>query len=192
VRTRFLVAMAATSVLAQVVAYRWWQRRWGASPAEAAAPMPGDDLLPSAAFTATRAISVAAPPEQVWTWLEAPAGGGDATVVRERPPRERVWAAPGSTWSWLLSPVGPGPGTRLVTRRRSRYRSATRPVATLLHVELVDFPVTRRTLLEVRAHAEAEPPAEARATHRRESIRRYIVDSLEVAWRGSQERGDRR
>jgi hypothetical protein len=30
--------------------------------------MPGDDLIPGAAST-TRAVTVAAPPEQVWPWL---------------------------------------------------------------------------------------------------------------------------
>ncbi len=31
--------------------------------------MPGDDLLARADFVATRAISIAAPPERVWPWL---------------------------------------------------------------------------------------------------------------------------
>ena len=43
--------------------------RWGASPDEVIAAMPGDDLFPDASFRATRAISIAAPPELVWPWL---------------------------------------------------------------------------------------------------------------------------
>ncbi len=31
--------------------------------------MPGDKLLPQAQFKATRAITIAAPPEAVWPWL---------------------------------------------------------------------------------------------------------------------------
>lgn len=31
--------------------------------------MPGDDLVPCAQFTATRAITINAPPEQVWPWI---------------------------------------------------------------------------------------------------------------------------
>jgi hypothetical protein len=31
--------------------------------------MPGDDLLDRSHFTATRAITIAAPPERVWPWL---------------------------------------------------------------------------------------------------------------------------
>ena len=42
---------------------------WGATPAEAAAPMPGDGLLPRAQYRCTRAITVHATPEQVWPWL---------------------------------------------------------------------------------------------------------------------------
>jgi hypothetical protein len=49
--------------------YRRWHLHWGATPDEAAAPMPGDDRFPDAQFRATRAISIAAPPELVWPWL---------------------------------------------------------------------------------------------------------------------------
>jgi hypothetical protein len=42
---------------------------WGATAAEVAAAMPGDALLPRAQYRSTRAITVAAPPEQVWPWL---------------------------------------------------------------------------------------------------------------------------
>jgi hypothetical protein len=48
---------------------RPWHRRWGASRAEVAAPMPGDDVFPRAQLQATRAITIAAPPEEVWPWL---------------------------------------------------------------------------------------------------------------------------
>ena len=48
---------------------RHWHLRWGATDAEVAAAMPGDDLVPNPSFTATRAITIAAPPEQVWPWI---------------------------------------------------------------------------------------------------------------------------
>ena len=48
---------------------RHWHLRWGATDAEVAAAMPGDDLIPNPSFTATRAITIAAPPEQVWPWI---------------------------------------------------------------------------------------------------------------------------
>ena len=49
--------------------YRHWHLRWGATNAEAAAAMPGDEIVPDASLTATRAITIAAPPEQVWPWI---------------------------------------------------------------------------------------------------------------------------
>ena len=42
---------------------------WGATTAEAARAMPGDDLVPDADLVATRAITIAATVEQVWPWL---------------------------------------------------------------------------------------------------------------------------
>jgi hypothetical protein len=49
--------------------YRRWHLRWGATNAEVAAAMPGDTLIPAPSFCATRAITIAAPPEQVWPWI---------------------------------------------------------------------------------------------------------------------------
>ena len=44
-------------------------RTWGATPAEAADPLPGDELIPDPADTTTRAIGIDAPAETVWRWL---------------------------------------------------------------------------------------------------------------------------
>jgi hypothetical protein len=49
--------------------YRHWHLRWGATNAEVALAMPGDEIVPDASFTATRAITIAAPPELVWPWI---------------------------------------------------------------------------------------------------------------------------
>jgi hypothetical protein len=49
--------------------YRSWHLRWGATPAETAASLPGDALVPHAQFKATRAITIDAPPGAVWPWL---------------------------------------------------------------------------------------------------------------------------
>jgi hypothetical protein len=52
---------------------------WGATPAEAADSLPGDELLPTADGVSTRAIDIDAPPADVWPWLAqmgpAPRGG---------------------------------------------------------------------------------------------------------------------
>jgi len=43
--------------------------RWGATPAEVVAALPGDELVPKPMLGYTRAISIAAPVEAVWPWL---------------------------------------------------------------------------------------------------------------------------
>jgi hypothetical protein len=43
-------------------------RTWGDTE-EVAATMPGDDLLPRAQYRCTRAITISAPPDEVWPWL---------------------------------------------------------------------------------------------------------------------------
>jgi hypothetical protein len=49
--------------------YRHWHLRWGATDAEVAAAMPGDELVPKPSFNATRAITITAPPQDVWPWI---------------------------------------------------------------------------------------------------------------------------
>lgn len=46
-----------------------WHQRWGATDAEVAARMPGDDVVPDCQFVFTRAITIDAPSEVVWRWL---------------------------------------------------------------------------------------------------------------------------
>ena len=48
---------------------RRWHRTWGATSTEAAAEMPGDDLLPRAQYRCTRAIDIDASPAEVWPVL---------------------------------------------------------------------------------------------------------------------------
>jgi hypothetical protein len=43
--------------------------RWGATREEAAEALPGDDRTPHPATQSTRAITIEAPPEQVWPWI---------------------------------------------------------------------------------------------------------------------------
>ena len=45
------------------------QLRWGATPAELARAMPDDGLVADPVFDATRAITINAPPDQIWPWL---------------------------------------------------------------------------------------------------------------------------
>lgn len=61
-------ALAAVVLARDGLALRPWHRRWGATDAEAHGPLPGDDLVPDGSAT-TRAVAIAAPPEDVWPWL---------------------------------------------------------------------------------------------------------------------------
>jgi len=63
------VAGATVVLVVYRVLVQPWQHRWGATDEEVGRAMPGDDFLPGATGTTTRAISVAAPPEQIWPWL---------------------------------------------------------------------------------------------------------------------------
>lgn len=51
-----------------VAAIRPWHSRWGATDDELKVAMPGDELIPEAR-PATRAITIAAPAEDIWPWL---------------------------------------------------------------------------------------------------------------------------
>jgi len=78
---RLLVSGAL--LVAFTAAYRRLLRRpiltWGATPEEAAARLPGDELLEEADGLATRAITIDAPRSAVWPWIAqmgpAPRGG---------------------------------------------------------------------------------------------------------------------
>jgi hypothetical protein len=56
-----------------VVVYGVWVRprlwRWGATDEEVAGPFPGADLVPEGERGATMAVTIEAPPDQVWPWL---------------------------------------------------------------------------------------------------------------------------
>ena len=69
VRRFVLAGCVAVGVATLGAKYRSWHLRWGSTDEEVHGPMPGDDLLDGAAFTATRAVSIAVPPAQVWPWL---------------------------------------------------------------------------------------------------------------------------
>jgi hypothetical protein len=63
-----LVSGAAAVVLVYLV-YRPWALNWGASREEIALPMPGDSIVSNPTFNATRAVTIAATPEEIWPWI---------------------------------------------------------------------------------------------------------------------------
>ena len=72
-KLRNLIALVAGLVTlggaAFWLAVRPWWRAWGADPAEAVKALPGDDVVPDAPVSDTRAITINAPPSAVWPWL---------------------------------------------------------------------------------------------------------------------------
>lgn len=62
-------AVAVIMLVLYLTIIRPWQLRWGATDAEVARPMAGDDLVQSPTFNATRAVTVAASADEIWPWL---------------------------------------------------------------------------------------------------------------------------
>src|SRR5690349_24907346 len=48
---------------------RRWMTAWGASPSDLSRVMAGDSLLSDWTFSGTFAVTIDAPPEDVWPWL---------------------------------------------------------------------------------------------------------------------------
>ncbi len=67
-RTALCSLVAATPWIYLALA-RPWQLRWGATPEEAHRDLPGDDLVAHYLFEATRAVTIAVPPDRVWPWI---------------------------------------------------------------------------------------------------------------------------
>lgn len=61
--------VAALPLFATAPLYRHWHMRWGATDDEVRAAMQGDEIVPRASFNATRAITIKAPPPDVWPWI---------------------------------------------------------------------------------------------------------------------------
>ncbi len=59
----------SVSAVVYVRYVRPWQLTWGATAPEVSRRLPSDDLVLAPTFNATRAITIDAPPEQVWPWI---------------------------------------------------------------------------------------------------------------------------
>ena len=66
--TALAFAVGVTAACVYRMAISPWHLRWGATDEEISRPMPGDDLLPGSG-SSTRAITIAATPEDIWPWL---------------------------------------------------------------------------------------------------------------------------
>jgi hypothetical protein len=68
----------AAGYLSVLVATRRYHQHWGASDAEIARSLPGDDLIPASKLDSTHAITVHAPADRIWPWLAQVGYGGRA------------------------------------------------------------------------------------------------------------------
>ena len=66
-----LYALASLAILTALyfLFIRPWTLTWGATKEEAARPLPGDDMVKKTHFVATRAVTIDAPPSEVWKWI---------------------------------------------------------------------------------------------------------------------------
>jgi hypothetical protein len=62
-------AVASAVIPSYVFAIRPWHLHWGATRGETLLPMPGDDIVQQPTYLSTRAVTIAATPEEVWPWL---------------------------------------------------------------------------------------------------------------------------
>ncbi|HCS49519.1 MAG TPA: hypothetical protein DIW61_15220 [Candidatus Aminicenantes bacterium] len=46
-----------------------WMLEWGATEAESAMPLPGDEIVPDPSYRSTRAVTIGAPIEDIWPWI---------------------------------------------------------------------------------------------------------------------------
>jgi hypothetical protein len=67
-RLPLIIAVGVAAAAYSPPARRWYLT-WGATPEEAAGPLPGDELLAEPDLQSTRAVTIDAPPAAVWPWL---------------------------------------------------------------------------------------------------------------------------
>jgi hypothetical protein len=75
------VPLAGAATLVYFWFLRDWHLHWGATPAEVAGEVAGDELMPDPVIVATRAVEIDAPPSAIWPWLVqmGPGRGGAYT-----------------------------------------------------------------------------------------------------------------
>jgi hypothetical protein len=64
-----ITAIVTTALILYLLFVRPWQLRWGATDNEIIRPMPGDEIVESPSFNATRAVTVKATPESIYPWI---------------------------------------------------------------------------------------------------------------------------
>ena len=158
---RTVLRIVLIAVVAVAVAYlaflRPMQMQWGSTPVERTRPMPGDKVIGSATFVATRAITIDASSELVWPLIEQ-LGRRDRFFVKGfEANRYMLWlsrSAPRLSWCWVLEPVG-SRRTRLVTRVRFRHPWLSSAIVGVLVADVRNGFTVRDAMLDVKAQAES-------------------------------------
>jgi hypothetical protein len=158
---RTVLRIVLTGVVAVAVAYlaflRPMQMQWGSTAVERTRLMPGDKVIGSATFVATRAITIDAPREQVWPIIEQMGRRERFFVKGFEADRYMLWlsrSTPRLSWCWALEPVGNG-RTRLVTRVRFRHPWLSSEIVNVLVADVRNGFTVRDAMLGVKAQAES-------------------------------------
>ena len=89
-----LAVLILTSTLAVYLGLiRRWLLTWGATREETQESLPGDDIVREPHFIATRAVTIAAPPSEVWNQIcrdKSGDGGADRETVRDHEHRHHA------------------------------------------------------------------------------------------------------
>ncbi len=116
-----LGAILVTGVLVYAGIVRPWYLDWGATLAERARALPGDEIVPGEARSTTRAVTIAAPADAVWPWVaqlgQDRAGfysfelledlvGCDMPRAQEVLPGGQEWRAGDSLWMYPPAKLG--------------------------------------------------------------------------------------
>jgi hypothetical protein len=149
--------------------------RWGATDEEMIESLPGDTLVTRPDFTSTRAFSIHAPVEAVWSCLARDLKPGDNVSLYPKMPPLKVAAvmpgqalvlgAPGShgqnlanwlphvSWAFVLR-AGTERNTRLIVRFRADYRADWSGSLLAEAIVPVEFLRERKAVDQIRRRAE--------------------------------------